>query len=74
MEKNSNRLLSLDFFRGFTMLLLIAEWTILFDAMINPDLKGSFIFFIGEQLHHQLQGIELFHTPYNTSLLVLKTQ
>jgi predicted acyltransferase len=52
MEKNSNRLKSLDFFRGFTMLLLIAEWTILFDAMINPDLKGSFIFFIGEQLHH----------------------
>ena len=47
-----NRLHSLDFFRGFTMFLLIAEWTVLFDAMIKPELAGSLIYIIGEQLHH----------------------
>lgn len=50
--KNHDRLKSLDFFRGFTMFLLIAEWTILFESMINPNLQGSFLYFIGQQLHH----------------------
>ena len=47
-----DRLISLDFFRGFTMFLLIAEWTVLFKAMVDPGLEGSMIYFIGEQLHH----------------------
>lgn len=47
-----SRLLSLDFFRGFTMFLLIAEFTFLFDNLVSPQLEGSFIFSIGEQLHH----------------------
>ncbi len=46
------RLVSLDFFRGFTMFLLIAEWTVLFEAMVSPGLTGTFIYALGEQLHH----------------------
>ena len=45
------RLLSLDFFRGFTMFLLIGEFTELFNYLIDPKLP-SFVRFIGEQLHH----------------------
>jgi predicted acyltransferase len=47
-----DRLVSLDFFRGFTMFLLIAEWTVLFKFMVDPSLKGTFLYFIGEQFHH----------------------
>jgi predicted acyltransferase len=47
-----DRLISLDFFRGFTMFLLIAEWTILFNVMVDPSLEGTFLHFIGEQFHH----------------------
>ena len=47
-----DRLVSLDFFRGFTMFLLIAEWTILFKVMVDPGLEGTFLHFIGEQFHH----------------------
>jgi predicted acyltransferase len=48
----NERLLSLDFFRGFTMFLLIAEGTHLFSYMIDPQLKGTIIHFFGTQLHH----------------------
>ena len=47
-----NRLLSLDFFRGFTMLLLIGEFTGFIDTLIEPELEGSFLYTIGMQLHH----------------------
>jgi len=46
------RLLSLDFFRGATMFLLIGEATGLYHHMVDPSLKGSVIWFIGNQLHH----------------------
>jgi len=46
------RLLSLDFFRGFTMFLLIGEFTGLFSYMVDPSLKGSVVYFVGTQLHH----------------------
>lgn len=49
---NQSRLLSLDFFRGVTMFLLIAEFTRLFNYMVDPSLRGTFIYFIGTQLHH----------------------
>lgn len=55
MENKSivqSRLLSLDFFRGFTMFLLIAEFTHLFEYLIAPELEGTIIHFIGVQLHH----------------------
>lgn len=56
-DKNINpildrRLLSLDFFRGITMFLLIAEYTDLFNYMTDPALKGSFIYLLGKQFHH----------------------
>lgn len=46
------RLLSLDFFRGFTMFLLIAEGTHLFNLLRDPAFNGTIISFIGTQLHH----------------------
>lgn len=46
------RLLSLDFFRGFTMFLLIGEFTGLFSNLTDPALKGTFIHFLGMQFHH----------------------
>lgn len=46
------RLLSLDFFRGFTMFLLIAEYTGLFGHIVNPYFEGSLIQSISTQLHH----------------------
>ncbi len=48
----AGRLASLDFFRGFTMFLLIAEGTHLFSKLVSPELEGTFIHFIGTQLHH----------------------
>jgi len=56
MESNlivkNNRLISLDAFRGFTMFLLIAEFTQLFQYLLDPTFKGTIISFIGNQLHH----------------------
>lgn len=49
---NPERLLSLDFFRGATMFLLIAEFTHLFSFLHDPALEGSFIYVIAEQFHH----------------------
>lgn len=48
-----SRLLSLDFYRGFTMFLLIAEFTHLFRYLVAPEFKGTLIHVVGEQLHHQ---------------------
>jgi len=50
--QSGDRLISLDFFRGLTMFLLIAENTILFSVMVDPSLKGTFLYFIGEQFYH----------------------
>ena len=47
-----SRLLSLDFYRGITMFLLIAEFTHLFTYLIAPEFEGTFIYTIGMQLHH----------------------
>ena len=47
-----NRLLSLDFFRGFTMFILVAEFTHLFEWLTHPKLAGTALHFIGTQLHH----------------------
>lgn len=51
-EKNNDRLLSLDFYRGLTMFLLIAEFTHLFSYFVSPQLEGSFIYVLGTQFHH----------------------
>lgn len=50
---NQDRLLSLDFFRGLTMFLLIAEFAHIFPYLIVPELDGSVLSAIGEQLHHK---------------------
>ncbi len=49
---STERLLSLDFFRGATMFLLIAEFTHLFSLMHDPGLEGTLMYAIGEQFHH----------------------
>ncbi len=46
------RIKSLDFFRGLTMFLLIAEFTFLFDRLTDPILEGSWIYDLGMQFHH----------------------
>jgi predicted acyltransferase len=46
------RLLSLDFFRGLTMFLLIAEFTTLFNQMTDPSLEGTWLYAVGTQFHH----------------------
>ena len=51
-EMPEGRLLSVDFFRGFTMFLLIGEFTGLFQTMVDPALNGTIIDFIGTQFHH----------------------
>jgi len=51
-DAKQSRLLSLDFFRGFTMFLLIVEFTLLFDYLTSPQLEGTFIYNIGHQFHH----------------------
>jgi predicted acyltransferase len=51
-SQNPERLLSLDFFRGATMFLLIAEFTHLFSFLHDPALEGSFIYVIAGQFHH----------------------
>jgi len=51
-DTTQSRLLSLDFFRGFTMFLLIAEFTHLFEHLVAPEFSGTLINSIGTQLHH----------------------
>jgi len=46
------RLMSLDFFRGLTMFLLIGEGTYLYSHLISPGLSGTIVGAIGTQLHH----------------------
>jgi predicted acyltransferase len=46
------RLFSLDFFRGFTMFLLVAETTELFSLLVDPSFAGTWIHTIGMQFHH----------------------
>jgi len=47
------RLKSLDFFRGFTMFLLIAEATHIYEHLVNPAFQGAIIHAIGTQCHCQ---------------------
>ena len=57
-KHSSNRLLSLDFFRGLTMFLLIAEGTGLWWNLVQEPIKGTFLehFFIQFE-HHQWHGL-----------------
>ncbi len=65
MEKGSDfsaaaqgRLVSLDFFRGITMFLLVGEATHLYDVLRDPGLNGTWLSAIGWQLeHHPWNGL-----------------
>ena len=46
------RLYSLDFFRGLTMFLLVAEFTSLFNQFTSQEIEGSLLYLIGLQFHH----------------------
>ncbi|MEJ2005943.1 MAG: DUF5009 domain-containing protein, partial [Cyclobacteriaceae bacterium] len=48
----SERILSIDIFRGLTMFLLIGEFTELYTYLVDERMNGTFIFEIGRQLHH----------------------
>ncbi len=50
--QTEGRLLSLDFYRGLTMFLLIAEFSHIFTHMVSPELEGSFVHWLGTQFHH----------------------
>lgn len=52
LAAEQNRILSIDFFRGFTMFMLVGEFSEFFSAMVNPSLDGTFVSAIGRQLHH----------------------
>ena len=55
METQSDtpeRILSIDVFRGFTMFLLIGEFTGLYSLMTHETLEGTIVSAIGHQLHH----------------------
>lgn len=49
---NNERLLSIDFFRGITMFLLIGEFTHMYTYMTDAQFEGGVLHFIGTQLHH----------------------
>lgn len=51
-RNTEGRLLSLDVYRGLTMFLLIAEYTLIYDQMISPGFEGTFLAGIGAQFHH----------------------
>ncbi len=48
----AGRLFSLDFFRGLTMFLLVAEFTHLFSNFTEPAFEGTIIYTVFEQFHH----------------------
>ncbi len=48
----STRLLSLDFFRGATMFLLVAESTALWNVLVQEPVAGSFLEPFFRQFHH----------------------
>lgn len=52
LKTPSQRLVSLDFFRGLTMFLLIAEGPHFFRYLVSPEFEGTLVYFIGEQFHH----------------------
>ena len=52
------RLTSLDFFRGFTMFMLVGEATNLYSLLNSPDLHGTLIGTLGLQFeHHPWNGL-----------------
>jgi predicted acyltransferase len=58
LAKENDRILSIDFFRGITMFLLIGEFSELFGNLRDPYFDGTIISFIGNQLNqHPWNGL-----------------
>ena len=52
------RLVSLDFFRGFTMFLLVAESARVYEALLLPETQGTWIAAVATQFtHHPWNGL-----------------
>ena len=51
-EISSERVVAIDVFRGFTMFLLIGEFTGLYALMTEGVLEGTVISWLGTQFHH----------------------
>jgi len=51
-QLNNQRLLSLDFFRGITMFLLVAEGTALWSVLVDEPIAGTFLEPFFQQFHH----------------------
>jgi predicted acyltransferase len=52
------RLASLDFFRGLTMFLLVAESALVYESLLVPELKGTWIQAVATQFtHHPWNGL-----------------
>ncbi len=51
-NQDQSRMLSIDFFRGFTMFMLVGEFSGFFGTLVNPSLDGTIISAFGRQLHH----------------------
>lgn len=49
---SSERLRSVDFFRGITMFLLIGEFTHMFNIMTAAEFEGDWLHALGTQFHH----------------------
>jgi len=49
---STDRVQSIDFFRGFTMFLLIGESTELYSLTMHSSVEGSFLYWLSEQFHH----------------------
>ncbi|WP_297088773.1 DUF5009 domain-containing protein [uncultured Draconibacterium sp.] len=49
---SNSRLLSLDFFRGITMFLLVAEGTALWSVLVKEPIAGTFLEPFFQQFHH----------------------
>lgn len=51
-EKAPDRVLSVDFFRGFTMFMLVTGITNIFHELAKNDMGGSVIAFLSQQMEH----------------------
>ncbi len=47
-----NRYLSVDFFRGITMFLLVGEFSGLFEHLVDPPFEGTIVAWVAHQFHH----------------------
>lgn len=52
LTTENDRIMSIDFFRGFTMFMLIGEFSELYGNLTKPFFEGTIVSLIGTQLHH----------------------